>query len=71
MTELFGISNDEAVGRINARWKGLSFTGDKDLIYHEDPDFWARDIYWGASSEWWQKEEKDLKPLPFPNGETQ
>jgi hypothetical protein len=65
MVRLFGISRAEAVGRINRRWRGRTFTGERDLIYHELPDNWANDIYYGGDSRWWAK-PPGLAPLPFP-----
>ena len=65
MIELFGISMDEAMGRINRCWEGLEIVGD-DLIYHEDEEYWAKNIYYGKNSFWWLKEgSEDLKPLPY------
>jgi hypothetical protein len=46
MVSLFGITFDEAVGRLNRDWKGLNITGD-DVIYHETKDYWAKTIYYG------------------------
>ena len=64
MSALFGISAEEAVGRINRAWSGLSIIGD-DIVHHEDEEFWAFNIYYGHDSFWW-KNPPDLKPLPFP-----
>lgn len=64
MVELFGISVEEAVGRINQQWAGLEFE-DLDLICHEDQDFWANDMYYGHGSHWWRK-PPGLKPMPYP-----
>lgn len=63
MVRLFGISPDEAVGRINNAWKGLSIVGD-DLIYHETEEYWANNIYYGKESEWWLS-PPGLKPRPY------
>lgn len=65
MIELFGISKDEAIGRINSLWRGLEIVG-LDLIYHEDEEYWAKTIYYGHNSCWWLKEGKEeLKPVPY------
>jgi hypothetical protein len=64
MMELFGISVDEALGRINRGWAGFEFE-DLDLICHETDDYWANTIYFGADSYWWLK-PPGLKPLPYP-----
>ncbi|MGG1163487.1 hypothetical protein [Brevibacillus laterosporus] len=67
MSECFGITEEEAIGRVNKKWKGISFFGDDHIIYHELEDFWAYDIYYGSDSRWWaRKDDLDLKPIPFP-----
>jgi hypothetical protein len=60
----FPITRDEAVGRVNHQWEGLDYIGDADLIFHETPDDWARTIYYGKDSRWWQGEE-GLSPAPY------
>ncbi|MEM7346680.1 MAG: hypothetical protein AAF485_20750 [Chloroflexota bacterium] len=52
MRSLFNISEEEAVARMNREWKGLHLIGD-DLIYHESPSFWAKNICYGSESHWW------------------
>ncbi|MFI6173521.1 hypothetical protein ACIBCN_42550 [Nocardia sp. NPDC051052] len=63
MMKIFGISEDEAVKRVNARFCGQAFTGD-DIIFHEGEDFWAKDIMYGGESAWW-KNEADAKRIPL------
>ena len=64
MTSLFGITEVEAYTRINELWSGVEIVGEDDLIYHEDPDYWAKDICYGHDSEWWLDEANaKLKPL--------
>ena len=65
MVSLFGISIDEAVGRINRDWKGLKIIGSNEVIYHEDEDYWAKTIYYGKGSNWWLY-PSNLKPRPYP-----
>jgi len=65
MVELFRVSEDEALGRINRHWAGHTMQGDDDLLYHQTIDDWASDIYYGAGSSWWTK-PIGLKPLPYP-----
>jgi hypothetical protein len=60
----FGVSKEEALGRINRAWAGQSIVGD-DIVYHEDEVFWACDIYYGHDSLWWKPGEKP-EPLPYP-----
>jgi hypothetical protein len=63
MVELFGISVDEALGRVNRVWRGRQFE-DLDIICHETADSWANSIYFGRD-DWWLK-PADLKPRPYP-----
>ena len=53
MTEVLGISSSEAKERINKHWAGQNITGEDDLIYHEDEEYWANTIYYGKDSKWW------------------
>lgn len=50
MVRLFGVSEEEAVGRINRGWRGQSLLGEFDLIYHELPEYWAHVMYFGKDS---------------------
>lgn len=65
MIELFGISEDEAIGRVNRQWDRMSLVGKDLAIYHEDEDYWAHAIYFGKSSRWWDN-PPGLKPRPYP-----
>jgi hypothetical protein len=64
MMDIFGISEDEALGRVNRQWRGCPFEA-LDIICHETDDFWANQIYFGNDSCWWS-EPAGLKPLPYP-----
>jgi uncharacterized protein (TIGR02452 family) len=64
MVDQFGISRDEAIGRINNHWRGIEIRGSKDLVYHQGADWWAKTIYYGKESQWW-KEPLGLNPLPY------
>ncbi|MCY9698413.1 hypothetical protein [Paenibacillus alginolyticus] len=68
MVELFCISREEAIRRINNQWRGVDLTGDMvELITHELPNDWAYIIYYGHGSRWWKrKDDPTLKPIPFP-----
>jgi hypothetical protein len=66
MVELFGITHEEAIGRINRDWCGLKIVGPDDVIYHEDETYWAKTIYYGKGSNWWLN-PANLKPRPYPN----
>ncbi|MCW1925666.1 hypothetical protein OKA05_24115 [Luteolibacter arcticus] len=65
MIALFNISQDDAVGRINRQWKGQSFVGPDDLIYHETAVFWAKTLYYGVRVKWWLN-PPGLAPRPYP-----
>lgn len=65
MVAAFGITRDEAIGRVNRQWGGSTFD-EKSLILHQMPDDWAGDIYYGRDSYWWRVEEADRRPLPYP-----
>jgi hypothetical protein len=65
MIRLFDIPEDEAVGRVNGQWQHLDLTDPLDVILHEDEVFWAKDIYFGHDSAWWN-DEANAKPRPFP-----
>jgi hypothetical protein len=62
MISRFNISKEEAVGRLNDTWKGLTI-GKDDIVFHEDEEFWANSIYYGKDSQWWLN-PPILKPLP-------
>ena len=65
MVGLFGITEEEAIGRINRDWEGKEIVG-MDIIYHEDEEYWAKSIYYGHDSAWWIKEGKEeIKPRPY------
>jgi hypothetical protein len=64
MVRDFGVSEDEAVGRVNRTFGGYDVLGDKYLT-HE----WARDtayqIYYGPDQMYW-KPGATLTPVPYP-----
>lgn len=73
LVRLFGVSEAEAVGRINRGWRGLSIVGELNIVYHETPDHWAHLMYFGPDSYWWitggKREQLGLGPvvpLPYP-----
>lgn len=53
MVKIFNISEEEALERINDYWKGQTFAGKLDWIYHEMPEYWAKTIYYGPDVFWW------------------
>ncbi|MBL0389095.1 hypothetical protein JJB07_21100 [Tumebacillus sp. ITR2] len=67
MVTSFGISQEEALGRVNRAWSRGPFVEELDLRYHEDTDYWAYQLYYGNSSECWNREgDPTLRPLPYP-----
>jgi hypothetical protein len=50
MVRSFGISQRDALRRVNVFWKGLPFVGDRDLGYHRVPAEWAKRIFEQTSS---------------------
>jgi hypothetical protein len=67
MILLFPITMDEAVGRINRAWAGQEFSSEAKVgvLLHEEPDAWAKTIYYVRDSRWWLGED-GLEPLPYP-----
>lgn len=51
----FPISLKEAIDLINQNWRHIELTNHDDMAYHESPEFWAKDFYWGHNSIWWKK----------------
>jgi hypothetical protein len=46
MTEMFGITREEALAKINQFWQGQDFTDSYDLYLHETNEYWARVFYY-------------------------
>lgn len=39
-----GVTREAALKKMNALWNGHVIWGDRDLIYHEDVEYWAEVI---------------------------
>ena len=68
MINLFGISQEEAVGRINRAFAGERLVGSYEEIwwfYHEVPADEAKFIYYEPGTYWWI-EGSPLIPRPYP-----
>ncbi len=73
MGRAYGIPHAEAVARINRQWSEPGPSGrvpriwivGLDLAYHQTPDDWAGDMYYGKDSLWWLPTAHPW-PLPSP-----
>lgn len=45
----FGISEEDAISRINEQWQHTTLVGDNVLLFHYLPDYWAKFIYYGGN----------------------
>ncbi|MDO3411900.1 hypothetical protein QWJ34_19210 [Saccharibacillus sp. CPCC 101409] len=64
MQNIFKISKEEAVGRINAFWSRNVLTDDDDIVYHETAEFWAYQIY-SKDRFWWNMNKEDITPRDY------
>ena len=72
MVAIFSISLDEARGRINHEFRQVEFLTpiEVNVLLHEEPDVWARHVYYRRESFWWQG-DAGLEPQPYtPEGQT-
>jgi hypothetical protein len=54
LIELFEITEEEAIGRINSYWGKTDFKGKEYLIIsHDGEEEWAKTLYYGKESHWW------------------
>jgi hypothetical protein len=66
MMGFFAITEEEAVGRVNRQWSRLGkMTGEYNWLYHESPEDWAKIIYYGPDTRWWDERVQKV-PQPFP-----
>ncbi len=61
----FGVTQEEAIGRVNQSFARQSLLGPMDWVYHEVSRDWARFIYYKPGIHWWV-EGADLSPRPYP-----
>jgi len=63
----FPLTQLEGIHLINSRWGHISLVAEDEIAYHESPEFWAKEFYWGTDTVWWKTENDrvlmDLKPL--------
>ncbi len=73
MMRSFGITREEAIGRINQSWADVPAVAGEDEIYRELPAYWANHFMFGKASFWWIRDRDahalpPLKPLPYRGG---
>lgn len=54
----FPLTQAESIYLLNSRWGHITLVKEDELAYHEIPEFWAKDFYWGLDTSWWQPEVK-------------
>ncbi len=64
MQNHFGISEKEAVDRINDFWSHNDLTDDMDIMYHESPEFWAYQMY-SDDQYWWRISKEEIIPRKY------
>lgn len=57
----FPFNQDEAIKRINSFWGHLEGVYEGDIMYHELPEYWSSNMYWGHDSVWWKKGDERIK----------
>ena len=73
MVRRYGISEREAVARVNRAWSDPNDNGrvprvwivGLDILYHDTAEDWAGRIYYGDQPRWWDP-EAGLQPIPPP-----
>ncbi|MFC4377407.1 hypothetical protein ACFO5K_25325 [Nocardia halotolerans] len=63
MCDSFGVSEEEAVARVNVAYKGLRFTG-YDILYHNAPADTAKSLMYETWNWWVDEKNAKLKPSP-------
>ncbi|MCR8843757.1 hypothetical protein NQ117_08660 [Paenibacillus sp. SC116] len=69
MINEFGISEEEAVGRMNELWQNTErgpIDKDEDFLNYESSNSWAFIVYYGNNDQWWNKSKSQMKPRPYP-----
>lgn len=64
MQNHFGISEKEAVDRINDFWSHKDLTDDTSLMYNETPEFWAYEMY-SSNRSWWKISKEEIIPRKY------
>ena len=66
MATVLGVSDAEAVARINQQWQGQDLSGDDEIVLHEDGYFWALSIYFGGNVPDWSPDADRSNWMPKP-----
>lgn len=68
MSSVLGLSDAEAVARINEQWGALDLSGEDEIILHEDGYYWALAIYYGGDVPDWSPDadRSSWRPRPAP-----
>jgi hypothetical protein len=66
MVALFGISESEAVARVNQQWQGMDLSSQDEIILHEDEYFWALTVYFGNAVPDWSPDADRSSWTPEP-----
>ena len=66
MSKHFGISMEEAIGRMNQHWRTLDHTNSEDQaqLFHEEPEYWACAIYLRSDVIWWHSDLESRRQMP-------
>lgn len=69
LSSLFPLSLQEALVLVNDHLRDQEIALG-DLFYHETPEAWSKDMYWGHDQNWWKRGEErqafgllELKPV--------
>jgi hypothetical protein len=65
MVELFWITETDAEARVVKAFRSLDLMDPdtENYLGHEEPDYWAKSIYYGPDVKWWLMSEADLRSL--------
>lgn len=67
MSRMLGLSDAEAVARINELWGAQDLSGEDEIILHEEGYYWALVIYYGNVPDWSPDADRSSwPPRPAP-----
>ena len=64
----FGITEDEATGRIAAALGSWDLESEETelVLGHEEANYWSNFVYYGPNVDWWRLPPDELHPRPWP-----